>query len=949
MMGIVGCQNDLADQNILNQQGDIITVAIPGADSRTEMDDLSVLWSQDDAIGVFAGTENRQYNLTDGVGTKTGTFQWIPAGGGLVLEATKLMAYYPYQPTATWDKDAKTLSLTLPDSYEYKESKPAWNNQAVMAALIASSAQDVVQFKNAGALFAITVKNIQPGYDKAVLASLPSSESSALAMAGAATVSFASGEPTLAIAEGATAKTITINFTAATSGAITERTFYFPVPTGTYPGGIQFSLEGDGKESLIAPAFYSGEGPSMEVKRNSRMAATFIQNDQLTGTVTEQVADAEAATEALAAGKTDVTIKTVAAEGTTQPTLTLPKVDAATAEDARVIKIETLSAASLTIQEDNSSTGTSMKEVTLILPAGTDVENGLIIDAPNTTFKIAVEGETTYSKVIAATAQNTLVVEKGVIITELVVKQGNVRVFGQVDKIVRDASNQNTVIVEQMPGGIVGTLGEGVTLVQNNGVNQYYEVDGNFASVAAAINQQGEGTYFVEFKADATWKTGNAGDGANKCFTNENAEVIVDLKGYSLTMTGAGGFKSQAKVTFQNGTIVDQTAYEYENGETAWEFTYLEFQGAAMTFDQVVFNNTVMFDTEKSVVNNSVFKGKATLASNEPNEYAAWIMRSTELNNCKFESLYRGIKIADKYSSVSQEYVVLINGCTFTNISKKPGVVIDNVTYNNTAPFKSITIKDCTFENVQPGDQGKFIYETDNTEPTVENSFVVLKTAEDLAMLREAVNSIGLANSLADIGFQLHADIDLAGIDWTPIGQTGAGQFAGTFDGNGHTIKNLKINNTDEGGNCATGLFGWLNTAVVKNLTIEGAEVAGHHNVGVIAGYMETSGCTIENCHVSNATINCTHVNDDADGDKCGGIVGHAGNAGVKVKDCTVTNSTISAGRDAGQVVGAAKEANVEGCSATNVTVTGNGSSTGGDHTNSNYPFIREELIGRVL
>ena len=188
---------------------------------------------------------------------------------------------------------------------------------------------------------------------------------------------------------------------------------------------------------------------------------------------------------------------------------------------------------------------------------------------------------------------------------------------------------------------------------------------------------------------------------------------------------------------------------------------------------------------------------------------------------------------------------------------------------------------------------------------------------------------------------KLTADIDLNNAEWTPVGQTGDTQFLGTFDGENHTISNLKINNTDESAHCSSGLFGWLNSAIVKNVNISTASVTGHHNVGVIAGYMETSGCTIENCHVSDATISCKGVNDDADGDKCGGIVGHAGNGGVKVKDCSVSNSSISAGRDAGQVVGAAPVANVENCTATSVTVTANGTSTGAN--------INEAIIGRVL
>lgn len=187
----------------------------------------------------------------------------------------------------------------------------------------------------------------------------------------------------------------------------------------------------------------------------------------------------------------------------------------------------------------------------------------------------------------------------------------------------------------------------------------------------------------------------------------------------------------------------------------------------------------------------------------------------------------------------------------------------------------------------------------------------------------------------------LSADIDLQSQNWTPVGQTGATQFLGTFDGQGKTIKNLTVETVDTGENYSSGLFGWLNSATVKNLKITGATITGHHNIGTIAGYLETSGCTIENCHVSNATISCTNANKDANGDKCGGIVGQAGNAGVLVKDCTVTNSSISAGRDAGQVAGAAQEANVVNCSASEVTVTANGTSTGAN--------IRNEVIGRVL
>lgn len=197
-------------------------------------------------------------------------------------------------------------------------------------------------------------------------------------------------------------------------------------------------------------------------------------------------------------------------------------------------------------------------------------------------------------------------------------------------------------------------------------------------------------------------------------------------------------------------------------------------------------------------------------------------------------------------------------------------------------------------------------------------------------------------NSFSGKTVTLANDIDLKNTAWTPIGQTGATQFMGTFDGNNKVISNLNIDTTAQtGANYSLGLFGWLNAAKVKNVTIDGAIVKGNHNVGVIAGYLETAGCTIEGCSVTNATIEGHHANDDACGDKVGGIVGHAGNAGVVVKNCTISNSTISAGRDAGQITGAAKEANVIGCSATNVAVTANDECTGAN--------VRNEVIGRLL
>ncbi len=227
--------------------------------------------------------------------------------------------------------------------------------------------------------------------------------------------------------------------------------------------------------------------------------------------------------------------------------------------------------------------------------------------------------------------------------------------------------------------------------------------------------------------------------------------------------------------------------------------------------------------------------------------------------------------------------------------------------------------------------------ETDIKE---ENGIVEIYTAAGLAQFANNVNSG--KDDYAGRTVKLMNDIDLLNGLWTPVGQTGATEFKGVFDGSDKTIYNLYIHNVDESATCSSGLFGWIEShgsdgVTVKNLTINGANVSGHHNVGVVVGYVYG---TIENCRVLNATVSCTSVNDDANGDKCGLIAGYVGEDAA-IKNCTGANSHISAGRDAGQIVGAAKAACVTGCSATNVTVTANGTCTGNN--------IHEAVIGRTL
>ncbi len=159
----------------------------------------------------------------------------------------------------------------------------------------------------------------------------------------------------------------------------------------------------------------------------------------------------------------------------------------------------------------------------------------------------------------------------------------------------------------------------------------------------------------------------------------------------------------------------------------------------------------------------------------------------------------------------------------------------------------------------------------------------LLSTAEDLVALAETVNA---GEEYKDCWFKQTTDIDLDGIEWPTIGKFNSSSFFyGTYDGDGHTIKNLTVN---VGGNNA--FFGKLG-GTVMNLGIESGSVTGSC-VGSIASHTCSSKAMIVNCYNKasvkgsraggiadnfNGTIaNCwTDCNLSSSGERLGGIVSY--------------------------------------------------------------------------
>lgn len=135
------------------------------------------------------------------------------------------------------------------------------------------------------------------------------------------------------------------------------------------------------------------------------------------------------------------------------------------------------------------------------------------------------------------------------------------------------------------------------------------------------------------------------------------------------------------------------------------------------------------------------------------------------------------------------------------------------------------------------------------------------------------------------VTFTLAKDIKLTQ-PWTPIGTGNASHFAGTFDGNGHTISNMKVT-TSLG---TSGFFGYL-AGEVKDLTIEGTCDSEDSDCGGIAGHLAASG-RVTGC--------IAHI-DVSGKDKTGGIVGF--NEGGWIEGCLNTGK-VSGTYKVGGIVG---------------------------------------------
>lgn len=224
-------------------------------------------------------------------------------------------------------------------------------------------------------------------------------------------------------------------------------------------------------------------------------------------------------------------------------------------------------------------------------------------------------------------------------------------------------------------------------------------------------------------------------------------------------------------------------------------------------------------------------------------------------------------------------------------------------------------------QNSTPNVSQEFRPITDNEfsggNGTQSNPYLIT-SSNQLIYLSERINSGKLNNG---VYFALDADIDMAGVEFLPIGN-GNNRFSSNFDGRGFTISNLspKLLYEDYGNNAnySCGFFGIVGNAEIKNLHLENVNITYTYEsnyfteIGLLAGCVyPTRECKITDCIVNGS------INVETDILLTGGIVGDifvTDNAKLKFErlqtnaHIQVRGESIEAGAISGSVLGEGEE-----------------------------------------
>lgn len=529
---------------------DRIAATVDDGRTRTELDeDNNINWTSGDKIAILtdktvsSASDNQvSYELDGGVGTTSGSFvgQYSAESNG-----NKVAAFYPYEAknlafayTAGASGGDPTYKITydLPATITCTAASSTAMNGFPMAAIFGED-QNTIAFKNAAAVFDLTIENVPASYTFATLTSYATGESgTAPYLNGPAEISFTKTAitteetsatttyeylPTLSIASTATTDNASTTTRVEFPAAKAARTVHVivPIPVGqTYNLALAIGKTGsDNAETTLDLKKYT----SVKATRNKRLIST-VTLDAITAGTSRKVANAAAATTALAGDEdyfpaTSVEVEEVEADGK----ITIPANQASGANPVSLLLDAAVSNAKLTVEAGSPAEGESTavsNNVTITAQSSDQTSNfldELNVTLPASAVTLAASDATKkviYGKVTTSTATNKLVVEAGVTINELVV-----------DKSCY-------VLVKK--GGKVNTPSTTTT-----GVIMYYEDEVPKTTITGITFRPAEVYYICTLKKGESYQLTRdiKTDAAVTLYVDD---VTLDLNGHTITATG---------------------------------------------------------------------------------------------------------------------------------------------------------------------------------------------------------------------------------------------------------------------------------------------------------------------------------------------------------------------------------------------------------------------------
>jgi hypothetical protein len=212
-----------------------------------------------------------------------------------------------------------------------------------------------------------------------------------------------------------------------------------------------------------------------------------------------------------------------------------------------------------------------------------------------------------------------------------------------------------------------------------------------------------------------------------------------------------------------------------------------------------------------------------------------------------------------------------------------------------------------------------------------ETAYIISKAEHLLKLANDVNGGISYGGSY----FRVTDDINLGGLSWRPVGYCigpfDKREFCGVFNGEGHAVKGFVVENQ---GKRSSGLFGYIEYAVIQNLYVEDFEIKDGDSVGGVVGYAETS--SVVSCYaegkISSVSLSyagglvglasssviensVSSVSLDITGaDASGGMCGYVYN-GTKIANCEARGTFRATGLNgAGGFVGTVKDSSMENC-----------------------------------